>query len=103
MIENKNEFAVSLMCMNFLKIKEQIEILNQKAGMYHVDIMDGHYCKNITLSPDMVKAFKQISTLPIDVHLMTTCPNDWIEQVAQAGADIISVHAETIGVMLSAR
>ena len=44
MIENKNEFAVSLMCMNFLKIKEQIEILNQKAGMYHVDIMDGHYC-----------------------------------------------------------
>lgn len=97
MIENKNEFAVSLMCMNFLKIKEQIEILNQKAGMYHVDIMDGHYCKNITLSPDMVKAFKQISTLPIDVHLMTTCPNDWIEQVAQAGADIISVHAETIG------
>ncbi len=96
MIESKNEFSISLMCMDFLKIKEQIETLNRRAGMYHVDIMDGHYCKNITLSPDLVKAFKKISTLPIDVHLMTTCPNDWIGQVAKAGADIISVHAETI-------
>ena len=92
----KKEFSISLMCMDFLKIKEQIQVLNKKADMYHVDIMDGHYCKNITLSPDMVKAFKQVSELPMDVHLMTTCPDDWIDRVAEAGADIISVHAETI-------
>lgn len=64
--------------------------------MYHVDIMDGHYCKNITLSPDLVKSFKKVSKLPLDVHLMTTNPEDWIDPVAEAGADIISLHAETI-------
>lgn len=61
-----------------------------------MDIMDGHYCKNITLSPDLVKSFKKVSKLPLDVHLMTTNPEDWIDPVAEAGADIISLHAETI-------
>lgn len=92
----KEEFAVSLMCMDFLKIREQLEILNKSVGMYHIDIMDGHYCPNITLSPDMIRTFKKISTIPMDVHLMTTQPGTWIPIVAQAGADIISVHAETI-------
>ena len=55
----KEKFAVSLMCMDFLKVGEQLNILNDWVGMYHVDIMDGHYCKNITLSPDLVKSFKK--------------------------------------------
>ena len=93
---NKDQIAVSLMCMDFLKIKEQLEVLNESVGMYHIDIMDGHFCKNITLSPDLIKSFKKVSKLPMDVHLMTTEPNDWIETVAEAGADIISVHPETI-------
>lgn len=92
----KDQIAVSLMCMDFLNIKEQLETLNDAVGMYHIDIMDGHFCKNITLSPDLIKTFKKVSKLPMDVHLMTTEPNDWIETVADAGADIISVHAETI-------
>lgn len=92
----KEKFAVSLMCMDFLKVGEQLNILNDWVGMHHVDIMDGHYCKNITLSPDLVKSFKKVSKLPLDVHLMTTNPEDWIDPVAEAGADIISLHAETI-------
>lgn len=90
------QFAPSLMCMDFLNIREDMEILNRHADLYHVDIMDGHYCKNITLSPDMVKVFKSVAKKPIDVHLMTTDPLDWIERVADAGADYISPHAETI-------
>ena len=46
------EFTASLMCMDFLDIKHQIEVLDQKLDGYHIDIMDGHYCKNITLSRD---------------------------------------------------
>ncbi len=92
----QEKFSVSLMCMDFLKIKEQLEILNQRVGMYHIDIMDGHYCKNITLSPDLIRTFKKVATIPMDVHLMTTNHNDWIETVAKAGADIISPHAETM-------
>lgn len=92
----KMEFAPSLMCMDFLKIKEQLEVLNDLVDYYHVDLMDGHFCKNITLSPDMIKTFAEVATKPMDVHLMTTNPTDWIEGVAKAGATYISPHAETI-------
>ena len=92
----KPEFSISLMCLDFLRIKEQIETLNSLADYYHIDIMDGHFCKNITLSPDFIRAIKPISKLPLDVHLMIEYPNDFIDAVRDAGADIISVHAETI-------
>lgn len=91
-------FAPSLMCMDFLKMREQLETLNHRADMLHVDIMDGHYCKNITLSPDLIRTFARVATLPMDVHFMTTTPSDWLEACAQAGAKILSPHAETINV-----
>jgi D-allulose-6-phosphate 3-epimerase len=84
------------MCLDYLKVREQIEVLNTRADYYHVDIMDGHYCKNITLSPDFMRAVKTIAKLPMEVHLMTEYPNDFIDMVYEAGAEIISVHAETI-------
>jgi D-allulose-6-phosphate 3-epimerase len=90
------KFSVSLMCLDYLKVKEQIEILNTRTDYYHVDIMDGHYCKNITLSPDFMRAVKTIAKRPMEVHLMTEYPNDFIGMVHEAGAEIISVHAETI-------
>ena len=92
------KFAPSLMCMDYLHIQDQIEVMNKHMDLYHVDIMDGHYCPNITLSPDLVKAFNKVSTLPMDCHLMTTNPLDWIEVLAKNGAACISPHAETINV-----
>jgi D-allulose-6-phosphate 3-epimerase len=92
----KAEFSVSLMCLDYLNIREQIEFLNEKADYYHIDIMDGHFCKNITLSPDFMWAVKKIAKPPLDVHLMTEYPNDFIGMVREAGADWISPHAETI-------
>ncbi len=52
-------FNPSLMCMDLLDIKNQTEILNERCHLDHVDIMDGHFVKNITLSPDFVKAFSK--------------------------------------------
>ena len=90
------EFTASLMCMDLLDIKHQIEVLDGELDGYHIDIMDGHYCKNITLSPDFMKACARVAKKPMDVHLMTTNPNDWIDACAAAGAAMISPHAETI-------
>lgn len=84
------------MCMDLLNLREQVEILNSRADFYHVDIMDGHYVKNITLSPDFVRVLKKITDLPIDCHLMVTDPDDYIEALAKAGAAYICPHAETI-------
>jgi D-allulose-6-phosphate 3-epimerase len=89
-------FNASLMCMDLLHIREQFDILNERIDMYHVDIMDGHYVRNLTLSPDFVKTVRRIAKKPIECHLMVEYPGDYIEQLAQAGADIISCHAETI-------
>ena len=92
----KMMFSPSLMCMDLLSMKEQVEILNERADFYHVDIMDGHFVKNITLSPFFVSTLKRVSKLPIDVHLMTEYPDDYIEELAKSGADYICPHAETI-------
>lgn len=89
-------FSPSLMCMDFLDIKNQIEILNTRCDFYHVDIMDGHYVPNLTLSPDFVSAVSKVATKPLDCHLMVTNPADYIELLAQAGAEFICPQAETI-------
>lgn len=86
----------SLMCMNLIEIKEQLAILDERADMLHVDIMDGHYVKNITLSPFFIEQIRPYTSLKIDAHLMVECPADFIDSVARAGADYICPHAETI-------
>lgn len=92
----KYKFSPSLMCMNLIKLEEQITFLNKKADFYHVDIMDGHYVKNITLSPYFISQIKDIATIPIDAHLMAEHPSDFIGMIAEAGANMISPHAEII-------
>lgn len=92
----KLSLSASLMCMDLLKAGEQIAVLNRHLDMYHIDVMDGHYCKNISLSPDFANAVKKISALPIDVHLMVTSPNDFIDRLELGEDDCISVHAETV-------
>jgi len=87
------KFSPSLMCMNLLKLEEQIKFLNTKASFYHVDIMDGHYVKNITLSPDFIRQIRDIVTIPIDAHLMVEEPSYYVDLVLEAGADMITPHA----------
>lgn len=92
----KMKISPSLMCMDLKKLPEQIEILNERADYYHVDIMDGHYVKNITLSPFFVESIRDITKLPMDVHLMVEKPNDFIEPLVKAGAAFVSPHVDTI-------
>ncbi|SWP80315.1 ribulose-phosphate 3-epimerase [Klebsiella pneumoniae] len=89
------KFSPSLMCMDLTQFKEQITAMNKKADFYHVDIMDGNYVRNITLSPFFIENLKKITTVPIDVHLMVNHPEDIIPMCLVAGADIISFHPET--------
>lgn len=90
------KISPSLMCMDLLRFKEQLDFLNTHADFLHIDIMDGHYVPNLTLSPFFMEAVQRASKLPMDVHLMTTDPSFWVPLVAKAGATFISPQAETI-------
>lgn len=82
--------------MDFLNIGEQINILNSRCDFYHIDIMDGHYVPNLTLSPDFVRAVSSVAKRPLDCHLMVTNPSDYIAPLKAAGASYICLQTETI-------
>ena len=64
------------------------------ADLIHVDVMDGHFVPNLTIGPQVVEALRRITQLPLDVHLMITDPDRYIDAFADAGASMISVHVE---------
>jgi D-allulose-6-phosphate 3-epimerase len=92
----KYQFSPSLMCMNLMDIKNQIQVINERADMVHIDIMDGHFVKNITLSPYFMEQIRNDLKVPMDVHMMVEKPADFIKMIINAGATYICPHAETI-------
>ncbi len=83
--------------MDLTNFREQISILNNRADRYHIDVMDGHYVKNITLSPFFIEQLRKLTTLPIDVHLMAEHPQDFlIDACIDAGASMICLHPDVV-------
>lgn len=94
-VSKRVEIAPSLLSADFTRLGEQIGLV-EKAGadILHVDVMDGHFVPNLTLGPFIVEWVRKASKLPIDAHLMIENPDQYIEDFARAGADMISVHPE---------
>lgn len=89
------KIAPSILSADFAKLGEEINEVEEAGADYiHVDVMDGHFVPNITIGPLIVRAIRPKTNLPLDVHLMIENPDQYIADFANAGADIISVHAE---------
>lgn len=89
------KIAPSLLSADFSKLKEQVRTLEDcGADMLHVDVMDGHFVPNITIGPVVVRSIRNCTKLPFDVHLMIEHPDRFIKSFADAGSNIITVHAE---------
>ena len=87
----------SILAADFSNLSQQLRYVEiGGADMIHCDVMDGKFVPNITFGPFIVKAVKQSTKLPIDVHLMIKDPDDYIEDFISAGADYISVHQEEV-------
>lgn len=92
----KLRIAPSILSADFGRLAEDIDIVEKGgADWIHVDVMDGHFVPNLTLGPLIVEAIRPGTSLPLDVHLMIEKPERYISAFAKAGADYITVHAET--------
>jgi ribulose-phosphate 3-epimerase len=88
--------APSILSADFAKLGEEVRAITAAgADMVHVDVMDGHFVPNITIGPDVLKALKPHSALPFDVHLMISPVDRYIEAFVEAGADYLTIHAES--------
>ena len=86
----------SILSADFARLADAVqEVEAAGADWIHVDVMDGHFVPNLTVGPPMVEALRKVTTLPLDVHLMMTNPDEFIPDFAKAGADILTVHVET--------
>jgi ribulose-phosphate 3-epimerase len=89
--------APSILSANFAALGEEIRRVEEAgAHLLHVDVMDGHFVPNITIGPPVVKSLRQATKLPFDVHLMITDPDYYIPAFVDAGAAIVTVHAEAV-------
>ena len=89
------KLAASILSSDFGRLAEEVKAVERAgADWIHVDVMDGHFVPNITIGPDVVRAIRKTTSLPLDVHLMIERPESYIEAFADAGAESLSVHAE---------
>lgn len=91
-----NYIFPSLLSANFANLQSDIELCEKaKVDMLHIDVMDGHFVPNITIGEPVVRSIKKATSLKLDCHLMINNPEAYVESFAKAGADIITIHAES--------
>ena len=91
------KLAPSILSADFRRLGEEVAAVTDAGADYiHVDVMDGHFVPNITIGPLVVEAARRSTHLPLDVHLMISEPDRYLEDFVRAGANLISVHVEVL-------
>jgi ribulose-phosphate 3-epimerase len=93
----EKKLAPSILSADFRRLGEEVAAVTAAGADYiHVDVMDGHFVPNITIGPLVVEAARRSTHLPLDVHLMISEPDRYLEDFVRAGANVISVHVEVL-------
>ncbi len=89
-------FTTSMMCVDMFLLGEQFNTIDKYSDIYHIDVMDGHFVPNISLSFDFIKQLRNRTKKPIDVHLMVENPGDFVDLLIDMKVDYIAFHPSTI-------
>ena len=91
------KIAPSLLSADFTNLKQEINKVQEAgADILHLDVMDGHFVPNLTFGLPIIKQIKQISKIPLDVHLMVTNPEIYLDILAEWKIEYVSIHQETV-------
>ena len=91
----KIKISPSILSADFSQLGNEIKRLEEGgADMIHIDVMDGHFVPNLTMGPPIIKDLRKFTKLPFDVHLMISPVHKYIQDYADAGANIITIHPE---------
>lgn len=88
------KIAPSLLAADFSRLADEIKKVEKESDLFHVDVMDGHFVPNLTVGPMIVQAIRSLTALPLDVHLMISEPERYLEAFARAGSQILTIHVE---------
>ena len=92
------KLSPSILSADFANLARDVRVIADAGCDYvHVDVMDGHFVPNITIGAPVVKALRRVTELTLDVHLMISDPDRYLDDFIKAGADIITVHYEANG------
>jgi ribulose-phosphate 3-epimerase len=94
-VAQRVSMAPSILSADFTRLGDAVALCEAAGAEWiHVDVMDGHFVPNLTIGPPVIKALKRITSVPLDVHLMISNPEETVRWYLDAGADLVTVHAE---------
>lgn len=93
----KVQIAPSLLACDFARLADEIRrVEDAGADLLHLDVMDGHFVRNLTIGPPVVERIRRASRVPLDCHLMIMEPDRYVDDFLSAGADSVTIHAEAV-------
>jgi ribulose-phosphate 3-epimerase len=93
-VPNDVLLAPSILAADYAVLADQVALVRAESDWLHVDLMDGHFVPNLSIGPPVVASLRNHTDLFLDCHLMVTDPERWLEPLAEAGANLCSVHVE---------
>ena len=90
------QIAPSMLAADFLRLEKDVQLVNQYADMFHLDIMDGTFVPNISYGFPIVEAISKIATKPLDAHLMIVHPEKYVDRFAKVGVNMLSFHLNAV-------